>query len=136
VLALAVPSVIIVLFGEIVPQSVCSRYALSIGAFTLPLTYLFVVLIFPFSFPVSKVLDWALGQEISGVYTRQGLFELIKLNVTDPAHLAASDLTAEDARLLGGALTFKDRRVGEVMTPLNKVFSLPIDAVLDEETFL
>jgi len=42
----------------------------------------------------------------------------------------------QDARLLGGALTFKDRRVGEVMTPLNKVFSLPIDAVLDEETFL
>ena len=35
-LALAVPSIIIVLFGEIVPQSVCSRHALPIGAKTLP----------------------------------------------------------------------------------------------------
>ena len=33
---------------------------------------------------VSKLLDRLLGDEISGVYTRQGLIELVKLNVCDP----------------------------------------------------
>ena len=136
VLGLALPSAIIVVCGEIVPQSVCSRYALSIGARTLPLTYIFVVITFPFALPVSLLLDKVLGDEISGVFTRQGLFELIKLNVESAPHAKSSGLTEADGRLLSGALTFKDRTVGEVMTPLSQVYSLPITAILDEQTFL
>ena len=135
-LALALPSVLIVIFGEIVPQSVCSRYALLVGAKTLPLTYFFVFLTLPFSIPISFVLDKLLGDEISGVFTRKGLLQLIKLNVEDAAHQKESGLTTEDAKILGGALTFKDTKVAEVMTPLEKVFSLPIDTVLNENTFL
>jgi len=136
IFALALPSALIVVFGEIVPQSVCSRYALSIGARTLPLTYVFVVITFPFAYPISIALDRILGDEISGVFTRQGLIELIKLNVESAAHAKGSGLTKADGRLLGGALTFKDRTVGEVMTPLSQVYSLPLTAVLDEPTFL
>mmetsp|Transcript_31453 Transcript_31453/g.52050 ORF Transcript_31453/g.52050 Transcript_31453/m.52050 type:complete len:405 (+) Transcript_31453:80-1294(+) len=136
ILSLAVPSIIIVLFGEIVPQSVCSRYALSVGAASLPLTYVFVVVTAPFAYPISRILDRILGKEVSAVYSRQGLFELIKLNSMSPDHAAESGLTKADAKLLGGALTFKDRTVGEVMTPLDTVFSLPMDSVLDEQTFM
>ena len=136
VLGLALPSAIIVVCGEIVPQSVCSRYALWIGAKTLPLTYVFVVLTFPFAFPISLLLDKVLGDEISGVFTRQGLFELIKLNVESAVHAKASGLTAADGRLLGGALTFRDRAVGQVMTPLAQVYALPITATLDQSTFI
>lgn len=136
VLSLAVPSVIIVVFGEIVPQSVCSRYALSIGARTLPLTYFFLAITVPFALPIASLLDRILGAEIGSVYTRQGLFELIKLNTHSAAHAKESGLTKEDAKLLGGALTFKDRSVASVMTPIERVYSLPIEAVLDQPTFL
>ena len=135
-LALALPSALIVIFGEIVPQSVCSRYSLLVGARTLPLTYLFVILTLPFSIPISLILDQLLGDEISGVFTRKGLMQLIQLNVEDAAHAKQSGLTKEDARILRGALTFKDHTVAEVMTPLEKVFSLPIDTVLNQDTFL
>ena len=135
-LALALPSTLIVIFGEIVPQSVCSRYALLVGAKTLPLTYFFVILTLPFSIPISFILDKLLGDEISGVFTRKGLMQLIKLNVESAAHAKESGLTKEDAKILGGALTFKDTNVAQVMTPLEKVFSLPIDTVLNEKTFL
>jgi len=95
-----------------------------------------VILMLPFSWPISVVLDRVLGDEISGVYTRQGLFHLIKLNVEDPEHAKQSGLTTEDAKILGGALTFKDSTVGQVMTPLNRIFALPIDTVLDQDAFL
>jgi len=136
VLGLVVPSMIIVIFGEIVPQSVCSRYALAIGAFSLPLTYFFVIAFLPVSVPIAAILDKALGAEVSGVYTRQGLIELVKLNVESVVHAKESGLTKEDAQLLGGALTFKDKLVNDVMTPIERVYSLPIDTVLDRTTFL
>ena len=132
VLSLVIPSAIIVLLGEIIPQSVCSRYALEVGAASLPLTYVFVILILPCSIPIALLLDRLLGAEIGSVYTREGLMQLVKLNVESAAHAKESGLTSEDARLLGGALTFRDRTVGEVMTPIERVYMLPIDTALDK----
>ena len=74
------------------------------------------------------MLDKLLGREISGVFSRQMLVSLINLNVNDPEHAKETDLTANDARLLRGALTYKDRKVGDVMTPLANVFSVSEDA--------
>jgi CBS domain containing-hemolysin-like protein len=51
-------------------------------------------------------------------------------------HAKASGLTHEDGKLLKGALTFKDRSVGDIMTSLDSVYTLPEDTVLDEEALL
>jgi len=135
ILALVLPSSLIVVCGEIVPQSLCSRYALTIGAKTLPITYVFVVVTFVLAFPISKVLDRLLGEEMGAVYSRRGLVQLIKLNAQD-LRAEQSGLTKEDEKILIGALSFQDRTVGEVMTSIDQVFSLPHEAVLDRETFL
>jgi len=37
-------TILIVIFGEIIPQAMCSRYALRIGAASMPIVYCFVVL--------------------------------------------------------------------------------------------
>lgn len=52
---------------------------MAIGAKTIGITKVVMVLTFPMSFPISKMLDWALGEEIGNVYNRERLKELVKV---------------------------------------------------------
>lgn len=72
----------IVIFGEIVPQAICSRHGLAIGAHTVWITKFFMLLTFPLSYPISLILNWILGEEIGAYYNRERLKELIKVYST------------------------------------------------------
>lgn len=81
-IAVIFSTVAIVLFGEITPQAVCSRHGLMVGANTINITKVVMVLTAPLSYPTSKVLDWMLGEEIGNVYNRERLKELVKVSGT------------------------------------------------------
>lgn len=61
------------------PQAFCSRYGLAVGARTAWFTRFFMLVTFPLSYPISRVLDCALGEEIGYVYNRDRLRELLRL---------------------------------------------------------
>jgi metal transporter CNNM len=58
---LLITTFIVMIFGEILPQALFARHALVIGAHTIWLLYIFVVITFPISFPLSTILDKVLG---------------------------------------------------------------------------
>ncbi|XP_051972175.1 metal transporter CNNM4-like isoform X2 [Xyrauchen texanus] len=126
--AVVASTVGIVIFGEIVPQALCSRHGLAVGANTIVLTKFFMMLTFPLSFPISKLLDCVLGQEIGTVYNREKLVEMLK--VTEPYN----DLVKEEMNIIQGALELRTKTVEDVMTPLRNCFMIHIDAVLDFNT--
>ncbi|XP_018617908.1 metal transporter CNNM4-like isoform X1 [Scleropages formosus] len=126
--AVVASTISIVIFGEIVPQALCSRHGLAMGANTILLTKLFMLLTFPLSYPISKLLDCVLGQEIGTVYNREKLVEMLK--VTEPYN----DLVKEELNMIQGALELRTKTVEDVMTPLSNCFMIGSDAVLDFNT--
>ncbi len=117
----------IVVFGEIIPQAVCSRYGLAIGARTIWFTRCFMILTFPLSFPISKLLDCILGEEIGHVYNRDRLREL--LLVTGEK----TDLINEEVNIITGALELSKKTVKDIMTKLDDVYMIEFNTVLDFE---
>ena len=117
----------IVIFGEIIPQALCSRHGLMVGAHTILLTKFFMLITSPLSFPLSKVLDCVLGAEIGTVYKRERLIELMK--VTEQYN----GLEKKEINIVHGALVLKQKNVKDVMTPLDDCYMLPIETLLNFE---
>ena len=127
-IAIAGSTFAIVIFGEIIPQAICSRYGLFVGAKTIWLTYLFMIITFPVSFPLSKILDFILGEELGAIYNRDQLLHLLKVT-----H-AKTDLEKDEVDIMTGALEFKKKTVADVMTKINDVFCLEVNTFLNFKT--
>ena len=121
---------LIVLFGEIIPQAVISRYALWFGARTIWFTKIAMFLAYPFAWPIAKLLDKALGSELPTTYSHKELMDIISEH--EDSELSAID--GDEERIMHGALQFSHRQVQEVMTPVDRVVSYDQNAVLDNQT--
>ncbi|KAL4558040.1 hypothetical protein LXL04_036236 [Taraxacum kok-saghyz] len=54
--AILISVTLLLLFGEIIPQSVYTRHGLAIGATVAPFVRVLVVICFPVAYPISKVI--------------------------------------------------------------------------------
>ncbi|XP_062996648.1 metal transporter CNNM4-like [Elgaria multicarinata webbii] len=126
--SIVVSTFAIVLFGEIIPQALCSRHGLAVGANTIFITKFVMLLTFPLSYPISKALDYVLGKEMGTIYNREKLMEMLRL--TEPY----LDLLKEELNIIQGALELRTKTVECVMTPLHDCFLLSNDAILDFNT--
>jgi metal transporter CNNM len=122
---------LIVLFGEIVPQAVISRHAIWFGARTIWFTRTVIFLLYPIAFPISKMLDYALGSEIPKFYSKTELMDLF----TEHHHSENSQIDADEKRIVHGALQFSHTSVREVMTKSEDVISFDENEKLTDEFF-
>ena len=70
IMGLIVSTAVITIFGEIIPQALCSRYALTVGAHCTWFIYFFMFVTFPISFPISAILDKVLGEEVGNILSK------------------------------------------------------------------
>ena len=71
--AVLISTALIVIFGEIIPQAVCVRYGLRIGAFFAWPVRILIWILFSVAWPIAKLLDWVLGHNEGVVYRRAGI---------------------------------------------------------------
>lgn len=119
---------LITIFGEILPQSVIPRFALSFGARTAGFVRLMMMVLYPVCKPIAWVLDKTLGEELPMTYSRKELIEILEEHGTSQA----SDIKRDEERIAGGALTFGLRKVRDAMTPRSVVVGLVSGDTLDQ----
>ncbi|KAL7425285.1 hypothetical protein Q5752_000973 [Cryptotrichosporon argae] len=130
--AVVASTALIVVFSEIIPQSICSRYGLLIGATMAWPVRVLTWVFFPIAWPIAKLLEYILGSHHGIVYRRSELRELIKLHAA--TEQGGGDLDLDTVTMAQGALDLAQKTVKDAMTPIEDVFMLPIEAKLDYET--
>ncbi|GAW08526.1 DUF21-domain-containing protein [Lentinula edodes] len=127
--SVVVSTVLIVIFSEIIPQSLFTRHDLYLGAKGAGLTRVLIWGLGIVAWPVAKLLDWILGSNHGIIYRRVELKELIAMHSSTSAH--GGDLKTDTVAIIGATLDLQEKVVSQAMTPLSNVFMLSIDAELN-----
>ena len=110
---------LIVVFGEILPQAICSRHALKIGELALPVVNCLMVILAPAAVPLKTVLDKLLGDSVGTIHTKTEMMHYVKLQ-----HERSNNLNDDARNIMRGALDMKSKTALEVMTPLEDAYML------------
>ncbi|KAF4047067.1 CBS domain-containing protein [Phytophthora infestans] len=113
-------TILILICGEIVPQSLCSRHALAIGSMFVPVVRVLRIMLYIFAKPVSYVLDRTVGEDVGTVFTKRELQKLVEI------HVRQKIMHPEEGYIVRGAMRYKTKVVSDIMIPAEKLFSLPI----------
>ncbi|XP_075491561.1 DUF21 domain-containing protein At4g14240-like isoform X1 [Primulina tabacum] len=120
----------VLVFGEIIPQAVCSRYGLSVGANCVWLVRVLMILCFPIAYPIGKILDGVLGHH-DVLFRRPQLKALVSIHAQEAGK--GGELTHNETAIISGALDLTEKTAEEAMTPIESTFSLDVSSKLDWE---
>ncbi|KAI3521996.1 hypothetical protein L1887_11473 [Cichorium endivia] len=123
---------LILMFGEILPQAVCTRYGLTVGATVAPFVRLLLWLFYPIAYPISKALDWMLGKGHAALLRRAELKTFVDFHGNEAGK--GGDLTHDETTIIAGALELTEKTAKDAMTPISKAFSLDLDGTLTLDT--
>eukprot|EP00271_Cylindrocystis_brebissonii_P020543 TRINITY_DN6849_c0_g1_i3.p1 TRINITY_DN6849_c0_g1~~TRINITY_DN6849_c0_g1_i3.p1 ORF type:complete len:471 (+),score=68.49 TRINITY_DN6849_c0_g1_i3:49-1413(+) len=116
---------------QIIPQAVCSRYGLAVGANCAWFVHVLMALCFPVACPCGLLLDWLLGDTDKAPFRRSQLKALVKIHGQEAGR--GGELTHGETSIIGGALDLTTKIAVQAMTPIQSVFSISVDAKLDHE---
>ena len=114
---------------RIIPQAACARHGLAIGAYCAKPMLVFMYVMSPVSYPIAMLLDKWLGIHHGTTYRRTELKTLVSLHQVD----GIGELTDDEVTIIASVLDLKEKAISTVMTPLEDVFTLSEDAILDEQ---
>ncbi|CAK9235214.1 unnamed protein product [Sphagnum jensenii] len=127
--AILISVTLILAFGEIAPQAICSRFGLAVGAAMAPVVRVLLVIFFPVAFPISKLLDLILGKGHDPLFRRAELKTLVDMHGN--AAGKGGELTNDETTIIAGALELTEKTASQAMTPIKDVFALDVNAKLD-----
>ncbi|XP_057443402.1 DUF21 domain-containing protein At2g14520-like [Lotus japonicus] len=131
-MAILIAAAFVGIFAEIIPQALCSRYGLSVGATMSPFVRVLLLLFFPIAYPFSKLLDWVFGKGHTALLGREELKTLVNLHANEAGK--GGQLSLHETTIIAGALDLTQKTAKDAMTPISETFSLDINSKLDMHT--
>ena len=126
VVATTLATILIFLFGEILPQALFARHAMKISSALVPVIKFFMFITWPIAKPVSYVIDKFLGEEAPHKFSKGEIISFI----SEQEDLIESPIDEDEERIVHGALRFSNTTVNEIMTPRSVVMSVELDEEL------
>ncbi|XP_027353604.1 DUF21 domain-containing protein At4g14240-like [Abrus precatorius] len=120
----------VLFFGEVIPQAICSRYGLAVGANFVWLVRILMIICYPVAYPIGKVLDWLLGHN-EALFRRAQLKALVSIHSKEAGK--GGELTHDETTIISGALDLTEKTAEAAMTPIESTFSLDVNSKLDWE---
>jgi metal transporter CNNM len=142
--AIIISVTLVLFFGEIIPQALCTGPSqLQIASTLATMTKGLMYVSFPISFPIAKLLDHLVGKHSKSRFVNTDLKGLIELHTLEALAKLSKEqghsmeqtheigLRNEQADLMISALEIKERKALELMIPLDKVFMIDSEEPLD-----
>ncbi|KAE8725958.1 putative DUF21 domain-containing protein [Hibiscus syriacus] len=115
---------------SVIPQAICSRYGLAVGANLAGLVRVLMIICYPIAYPIGKILDWVLGHN-EALFRRAQLKALVSIHSQEAGK--GGELTHDETTIISGALDLTEKTAEEAMTPIESTFSLDVNSKLDWE---
>ncbi len=129
----ALSTLLLVVFGELLPQALFIRRALSFCARFSRLLKLMIIITYPIAKPLQIAMDRLFGDgsdESSRLHTRRELGLMISEHLGKDV---SSELDESEVEIIKGALQLSEKKVTEIMTPIDKVYWIEDKGVIDDK---
>lgn len=139
-LSVLISVVLVLLCGEIIPASIFTGpHQIKLAASLSPVVVVLMAIFSPIAYPLAILLDYAMGHDEGlTVYNRNEITAMMQIQHEEGKRLNATDsiksIDEVEIMMIEGVLTFRERTAAQVMTPIDKVFTLPITGHLDLDT--
>ncbi len=120
-------TLLVVVFGEIVPQAIFSRKALIFVARFAPILKAMIFVTYPVSKPLQLLLDKMFTKQRTPLQSRHEL----GIMIAEHTDAKDSELDDDEVEIIKGALQLSEKRVGSIMTPIENVYWLTPGVLID-----
>jgi CBS domain containing-hemolysin-like protein len=122
-------TILIVIFGEVMPQALFSKDPLAWTSRFAPVLYGMRFITYPLSKPLQILLDDLFPKERTPLQSRRELGLLITEHIADKN----SELDDDEAEIMKGALSLSETRVRDIMTDIRHTYWLTPETELSGE---
>jgi metal transporter CNNM len=129
VLAGLVSTILIVIFGEVMPQALFSKDPLKWSSRFAPLLRIMIFVTYIMSKPLQLLLDRLFPRQSLALQSRHELGLLINEHLADKR----SELDDDEAEIMRGALSLSEKRVRDIMTDIRHTYWLTPDTELNDQ---
>ena len=124
-----ISTILLVIFGEILPQAMFTPNALKICSSLAWLIRLMIIFTYPLSKPTQILLDKLFHGQAAHLHSRRELGFIFTEHVAN----SGSELDDDEVEIIQNTLQLSEKRVTKIMTPIRQVFWLPDSAIITPE---
>ncbi len=125
-LAVVITTIIVVIFGELLPMVYLKKYGLQLTAKIAPVLNKFIWLMSPVAKPLGRALDKWLYSDSSSIYSKEELYKILDEHKVSEF----GDIEEDEIQIVKHAISFGEKQVRQVMTPRRVVVTVSSDELM------